>query len=81
MTPVKQVEPNNFKAIEDAVTDKTAAIMIELIQGESGVHPMDKEYVEKLRKLCDEKDIILILTKYRPVWAEQVIFCTSNVRR
>ena len=49
-----------IKAIEDAVTDKTAAIMIELIQGESGVHPMDKEYVEKLRKLCDEKDIILI---------------------
>ena len=62
LTPgFKQVEPNNFKAIEDAVTDKTAAIMIELIQGESGVHPMDKEYVEKLRKLCDEKDIILIL--------------------
>ena len=61
LTPgFKQVEPNKFKAIEDAVTDKTAAIMIELIQGESGVHPMDKEYVEKLRKLCDEKDIILI---------------------
>ena len=55
-----QVEPNNFEAIENAVTDKTAAIMIELIQGESGVHPMDKEYVEKLRKLCDEKDILLI---------------------
>ncbi len=61
LTPgFKQVEPNNFKAVEAAVTDKTAAIMIELIQGESGVHPMDKEYVQKLRKLCDEKDIILI---------------------
>ncbi len=61
LTPgFKQVEPNNFEAVENAVTDKTAAIMIELIQGESGVHPMDKEYVEKLRKLCDEKDIILI---------------------
>ena len=55
-----QVEPNNFDAVAAAVTDKTAAIMIELIQGESGVHPMDKEYVEKLRKLCDEKDILLI---------------------
>ncbi|MGN0107385.1 MAG: aspartate aminotransferase family protein [Hominilimicola sp.] len=61
LTPgFKQVEPNNFEAVENAVTDKTAAIMIELIQGESGVHPMDKEYVQKLRKLCDEKDIILI---------------------
>ena len=61
LTPgFKQVEPNNSEAVENAVTDKTAAIMIELIQGESGVHPMDKEYVQKLRKLCDEKDIILI---------------------
>lgn len=55
-----QVEPNNFKAVEAAITDKTAAILIELIQGESGVYPMDKEYVASLRKLCDEKDIILI---------------------
>lgn len=55
-----QVEPNNIEAIKNAVTDKTAAIMIELIQGESGVYPMDIEYVRELRKLCDEKDIILI---------------------
>lgn len=56
-----QVEPNNFEAIENAATDKTAAIMIELIQGESGVHPMDREYVQKIRKLCDDKDILLIV--------------------
>lgn len=55
-----QVEPNNLDAVKAAVTDKTAAIMIELIQGESGVHPMDIEYVKGLRKLCDEKDILLI---------------------
>lgn len=57
---VKQVEPNNFDALKAAVTDKTAAIMLEPIQGESGVHPMDKEYLEKVRALCDEKEIILI---------------------
>lgn len=55
-----QVEPNNFEAVENAVGEHTAAIMIELIQGESGVHPMEREYVQKLRKLCDEKDILLI---------------------
>lgn len=55
-----QVEPNNIGAVENAITEHTAAIMIELIQGESGVHPMDKEYVKALRKLCDEKDILLI---------------------
>ena len=48
-------------AINAAVTDKTAAIMIELIQGESGVHPMDKAYVQALRKaLRRKKKIILI---------------------
>lgn len=62
LTPgFKQVEPNNYEALEAAVTDKTAAVMIELIQGESGVHPMDVEYVQKLRQLCDEKDILLII--------------------
>lgn len=55
-----QVEPNSYEAVENAVTDKTAAIMIELIQGESGVHPMDEEYVQKLRKLCNDKGILLI---------------------
>lgn len=61
LTPgFKQVAPNDFEALCAAVTDKTAAIMIELVQGESGVHPMDGEYVRKIRKLCDEKDIILI---------------------
>lgn len=57
---VTQVEPNNFEALKAAVTENTAAIMLEPIQGESGVHPMDKEYLEKVRALCDEKEIILI---------------------
>lgn len=61
LTPgFKQVVPNDLAAMEEAVTDKTAAIMIELIQGESGVHPMSEEYVRGLRKLCDEKGILLI---------------------
>lgn len=61
LTPgFKQVVPNDLEAMENAVTDKTAAIMIELIQGESGVHPMSEEYVKGLRKLCDDKGILLI---------------------
>ncbi len=62
LTPgFKQVTPNSFEAVEEAVTDKTAAVMIELVQGESGVHPMDIEYAKKLRKLCDDKGILLIV--------------------
>ncbi len=57
---IKQVEPNNINAIKEAITPKTAAIMIELIQGESGVRPMSEEYVKELRELCTKRGIILI---------------------
>lgn len=56
----KQVEPNDFEALSENVTDKTCAILLEPIQGESGVHPMDIEYLKKVRALCDEREIILI---------------------
>ena len=55
-----QVEPNTFAALEARVTDKTAAIILEPIQGEGGVHPLDIEYLKKVRQLCDERDIVLI---------------------
>ncbi len=55
-----QVTPNDIDAVKAAITPKTAAIMIELIQGESGVHPMDLEYVSELRRICDKEDILLI---------------------
>lgn len=62
LTPgFKQIEANDFEAVEKAVTDKTAAIIVELIQGESGVHPMDIEYAKKLRKFCDDNGILLIV--------------------
>lgn len=55
-----QVAPNDFDALKAKVNDKTAAILLEPIQGESGVRPLDIEYLKKVRKLCDEKDIVLI---------------------
>ncbi len=54
------VEINDTDALKRAVTDKTAAIMVELIQGESGVHPMTREYVTEIVKICKEKGIIFI---------------------
>lgn len=51
---------NDLDALRQAVTDKTAAIMLELIQGESGVHPVDPAYLQAVRQLCDEQDILLI---------------------
>ncbi len=52
---------NDFDALQEAVNAKTAAIMVELIQGESGVNPMTQEYVDKMVALCKEKEILLIV--------------------
>ncbi len=61
LTPgFKQVPANDIDALKSAITDKTAAILLEPIQGESGVHPMNKEYLEAVRKICDDNEILLI---------------------
>ena len=54
------VEINNFDELSANVNENTGAVILELIQGESGVHPLDINYVKKIRELCDEKDILLI---------------------
>ena len=52
---------NDIKALEKSITDKTCAIMLECIQAEGGVFVADKEYLRKVRDLCNEKDILLII--------------------
>ena len=55
------VDFNDLEATRAAVTDRTCAIMLELIQGEAGVNVATQECISGLRKLCDEKGILLIL--------------------
>lgn len=57
----KIVEFNNLNEVKNAISDKTVAIMLELIQGEGGINIADKNFVLALRKLCDEQDLLLIL--------------------
>lgn len=52
---------NDFDSVVNAVDDDTCAIILEPVQGEGGVMPADKEFLLQVRKLCDEKDILLIL--------------------
>jgi len=56
----RTVSFNDIDAVKNAVTDKTVAIMIEPIQGEGGINLADKSYIADLRRLCDEKDMLLI---------------------
>lgn len=51
---------NDIEAIDTAITDKTAAVIVEPVQGEGGVHPADVEYLKALRKKCVEVGALLI---------------------
>lgn len=54
------VPMNDIAALETAINDKTCAIMLECIQGESGVYPLTKEYVKAAKELCEKHDLLLI---------------------
>ena len=58
---VKFADLNDFDSVLNNVTDKTCAIILETVQGEGGIYPATKEFLTKVRQLCDEKDILLIL--------------------
>lgn len=58
---VKFADFNDFASVEALVNDKTCAIIMETVQGEGGIYPAEQEFLEKIRALCDEKDILLIL--------------------
>ena len=57
---VKFADFNDLESVEAQITDKTCAVITEVVQGEGGIYPAQKEFLEGLRALCDEKDIILI---------------------
>lgn len=57
---IKYAEYNNFDSLESMINENTCGIILEVIQGEGGIHPIDKEYLQKVRDICTEKDIVLI---------------------
>ena len=56
----KYVPFNNIAALKKAITKKTCAVLVELIQGEGGINLAQKTYLKILRKICNEKGILLI---------------------
>lgn len=58
---VRFARMNDFDSILENVNDKTCAIIMETVQGEGGIFPAQEEFLKKVRALCDEKDILLIL--------------------
>lgn len=52
---------NDLDSVKEQITEKTCAIILEPVQGEGGIYPASREFLQGLRSLCDEKDILLIL--------------------
>ncbi|OBR63525.1 acetylornithine aminotransferase [Paenibacillus oryzae] len=57
----KTIPLNDLKLLEEAVTEQTAAIMLELVQAEGGIHPVDREYIHAVQALCQREGILLIV--------------------
>ena len=58
---VKFADFNDLDSVKALVSDKTCAVIMETLQGEGGIYPAEREFVQGLRTLCDENDILLIL--------------------
>ena len=58
---IKFAEYNDLDSVKALINDKTCAILFETVQGEGGIFPATKEFITEVRKICDEKGILLIL--------------------
>lgn len=52
---------NDIESVKAKINDKTCAILFETVQGEGGIYPVDPKFLKEVRKICDERDILLIL--------------------
>ncbi|MDE6699025.1 MAG: aspartate aminotransferase family protein [Lachnospiraceae bacterium] len=57
---IKFAKFNDIDSVKSLVNEKTCAIIFETVQGEGGIYPATEEFVKEIRKLCDEKDIVMI---------------------
>ncbi|MDD6812236.1 MAG: aspartate aminotransferase family protein [Lachnospiraceae bacterium] len=58
---IRFADLNDFDSVLANVNEKTCAILLETVQGEGGLYPAKEDFLKKVRKLCDERDILLIL--------------------
>ena len=68
---VKFAELNDIASVKEQLSEHTCAIMMETVQGEGGIHPVTKEFLQEVRKICDERDILLILDGYNIIFKTQ----------
>lgn len=57
---VKFADYNDLESVKAQITDRTCGIILEALQGEGGIRPAAKEFIEGIRRICDERDILMI---------------------
>ena len=57
----KHTPPNDIAALESALDDTVCALMLEIVQGEGGVNPVDKAFAQRAQEICRERDILLMV--------------------
>lgn len=57
---VRFADFNDIESVKANINEKTCAIMMEVVQGEGGIYPVDPSFLKEIKALCDEKDILLI---------------------
>ncbi len=73
------VPANDLEALKAEVNDKTCAVMMELIQGEGGVMPLDKEYVQQVAAYCKENNLLLLIDEVQTgIGRTGKFFCYQN---
>ena len=81
MGGVKFADFNDLESVKAQITDKTCAIITEVVQGEGGIYPAKKEFLEGLRQICDEKDIMLIFDEDPVRYGKnRTLFCMAGIR-
>lgn len=58
---IKFASLNDIESVKSQISDKTCAILMETVQGEGGIYPAEKTFLEEVYRICQEKDILLIL--------------------
>ncbi len=58
---IRFADLNDFDSVAAQVTDKTCAILFETVQGEGGIYPASEAFMKKVRALCDERDMLMML--------------------
>jgi acetylornithine/LysW-gamma-L-lysine aminotransferase len=76
---IKHVAPDNSEKLREAISEKTAAVLMEPIRGESGVRVPPDGYLQEVREICDEKNVLLILDEVQTSFGRTgKLFCCQN---